>query len=1630
MNRPRILATGLAALFTLPGIVHAANRNWTGLGIPGDWNDPANWDTGVPTTLTGDNVFMHLTGTLTGVPITAESLRISVGTEAVPTSGFTFGAGVFNVNYIGVAEAHDGLNPTSNRFGRAFINSGTTINVGNFFVGEWDGGTGHVIQSGGDVNVSGQFRVGHWPQPGASDANAPSTYTMNGGTITVSGDPADPFNENLAGNVYLGIDSTGVLIVNNGVFTAKGIALDNRGATGGEDTLEVNGGLLNLGANGIASQNAGNPGTYEVKLGGGILRATASWSTSLETNLTSGGTGIIFDTNGNTITHSGAIIGAGGLTKIGTGTLVLSGANTFAGGISINGGTVQVGAGGTSGSLGSGLVTIGASGILSFQRTDTLAISGGITGAGQLSVVSGRLQVPSAAGTVNADVAATATLAAVGTLNNVTVAATGTIEAGIGGAGNLIVNSLALADSVVKLTVGTTSSKVTVNSAGGLVANGANTIQIALNNLAPGVYTLIDYAGTIGGAGAPSFSLVGLPSRAVGGLVHNTANTSLDLNITSIDFPKWTGATSAIWDGATQNWVLATGGTPTNYQAGDAVLFDDSATGFTTVDVSAAFSPSSVTFNNSTAKTYTLGGLGSIAGTTGLTKKGNGRVILATANTYTGVTDVQAGVLQVGDGITGSIGGTTVTVAAGAALELNVPAFGTFSAPTSGAGEVRTIGFNNFAIADNVLSGALALRIAGDIGQVITVGNQPLFTGPTVIATGTLRAGGATALGTGAAGTAVQAGATLDVNAFDMGAEEVRIIGSGVGGNGAIVNTGADAYMNVHKVVLTGNASVGGTARWDIRAGGIAGETLDLAGFKLTKVGGNQVSLVDVNSTNGDIEINAGTFSIENNSTVGGTGTITLNPGGTLGLWVNQPGKLTRNIVANGGAITELGSGAQTTVNSTVALLQDLTFNVNNGNTVYTQAGAVLEGGSAKNVTVNGAGRLVLTANNLWTGATNVNGILQVGNAGTTGTFGTGELNVNGTLVLARSDGFNLTQDLNAAAAAGTLILAGGGTVSLSSGTDIRVNQLHFGVNGLNDTIGGTLNIADGNIVSVQQAFIAGNSAGGGGPATGNINQTGGLLEVNAPNTDGRNFVLGHWPQGQSVYTQSGGVLNSPGISMAVSWDGTGAYQLSGGFANVLGLRFGHSAARTGVFNLTGGVLTLGGEGIWAENANNPTDINLGAGTIAAGAPLVPLRLPMELTGLGGPVTFDTNGNTFDMTGSFVGAGGFVKTGAGEMILNGGNSAVGPFVVNAGTVTALGAQTQNRVPDGATVQIKNGGTFQFGATNVTAFNANYIVEAGGTLIVGGGVEHIHVGTVNLLGGTWTTSPTAGQFDGENFFLHAGVTVGGTTPSLITQQGGNASDRGIGFAGTVTFNVGDVTGNAAADLVVSTELENDGAPGALVKTGSGTIDLSFANTYTGGTTISEGTVLVTNASGSGLGTGAVTVAAGARLGGSGTIGNAVDVLSVTVSGKLAPGNNSPGQLKLDLATGVLDLTTAIGPDASHAMEFELGGTVDSVKFLSGKLSIGAGTLEIDDFAFTVLPGLAIGTYTLFDGVSPIQGTLGAEVSGPLGGNFFGTLAFADGTNDLVLQVVPEPGATMALLGGLAVLASRRRRASGS
>ena len=1142
MKRPRILTVGIATILALPITVHAVERNWFANPGTSDWNDPANWDAnGVPVSGSGDNIYIHTPGSITGVAIDANLLYMAVGTAGDPLSGFTFGAGTYNIGTIFVGEGHIGnghssTGPINNTYGRAFINAGTTVNVSSFHLGEWDGGSGHVVQNGGALNITNQFRLGHWPQAGG----AHNSYTLNGGTVTVTGGPGNPLAEGQAGNVILGVDSSGTLTINGGTFNAHGLTMQTRTAIGGESKLQLNGGTLNIGVNGLVTSNPGVLGSYEVALKGGTVRATQNWSSNLEINLESGGTGVQFETNARTVTLSGNVIGAGSLTKVGAGTLRLSGTNNFAGGLNVNTGNVQIGIGGTTGTAGSGPVVVTSPGALSYNRTDSLTITNAVSGNGTLNVATGSLLLSNVSGSLNTSVITGATLGVAGALGPVFASGGSTLQAGVGGTGNFTASALNLFGATLRVSAGTSNTSFNVTNAGGLFATGANTIQISPVNLTVGTYTVVDYAGAIGGGGFAGFSLAPLPARTIGSLVDNAPNTSIDLNISAIDYPKWTGATDDLWDSTTPNWELVIGGGPTTYLNLDAVLFDDSATGSGTVDLTATFTPSSVVFDNS-ALPYIVIGTGGLSGAMELTKRGTGRTTIANTgvNDYTGSTTVQAGTLQIGDGSAGSLGtDTTVTVAGAGTVELDLPAGATYGTRTSGSGTVRTIGFNNVTIGADVLSGGLLLELAGI--STVNVNNQPAFDGAIVVTDGTLRALGTQALGT-TTGNTVISGGTLDVNALDLGGEHVFVQGVGVAGAGAIVNNGGDTVFNLHRVTLTGDATFGGTGRWDMRTTGITGELLDLGGYTLTKVGPNQVSLVNVNATEGNINIKEGVFSIEADSQVQGAGTITLNSGGRLGLWVNQPGRLTRQIVANGGGIIELGSGALTTVDSPISMQANLAIDVGGGTTVLNYVGDIVESGGPFTLNKDGDARLVLLGNNVWTGGFNVNaGVLQVGNGGTAGTLGTGESTVNAALVFAKSSTSTIDGDINPGGPAGTLVLAADGGVTLASGTDVKVSSLQFGVNGQDNTLGGTLYVGADNSVLVQDSVVIGNTAGGGALSHGIIIQTGGTVDVNAPNTDGRNFVLGHWNQGEGTYDLSAGTLNSPNISMAIAWDGTG----------------------------------------------------------------------------------------------------------------------------------------------------------------------------------------------------------------------------------------------------------------------------------------------------------------------------------------------------------------------------------------------------------------------------------------------------------------------------------------------------------
>jgi autotransporter-associated beta strand protein len=214
----------------------------------------------------------------------------------------------------------------------------------------------------------------------------------------------------------------------------------------------------------------------------------------------------------------------------------------------------------------------------------------------------------------------------------------------------------------------TTSPSVSLaplNVTGTLTFTGTPGVTIDPANMAGGTYPLLVCGGT-----APS----GTPAVTIGrGLTGNTSwsGNTLNLNVSGAStLPlKWV-LSSGTWNiGTTANWKDNTGAT-TNYldgvMTGDPVVFDDTYVGGNaTVTLNTTVKPFSVSAANSTYN-YILSGSGKITGPTGLTKSGSGNFTLATTNTYTGATVINAGTLTGETG--GSCNMSDVTVNSNGAL--------------------------------------------------------------------------------------------------------------------------------------------------------------------------------------------------------------------------------------------------------------------------------------------------------------------------------------------------------------------------------------------------------------------------------------------------------------------------------------------------------------------------------------------------------------------------------------------------------------------------------------------------------------------------------------------------------------------------------------------------------------------------------------------------------------------------------------------------------------------------------------------------------------------------------------------------------------------------------------------------
>ena len=238
----------------------------------------------------------------------------------------------------------------------------------------------------------------------------------------------------------------------------------------------------------------------------------------------------------------------------------------------------------------------------------------------------------------------------------------------------------------------------------------------------------------------------------------------------------------------------------------------------------------------------------------------------------------------------------------------------------------------------------------------------------------------------------------------------------------------------------------------------------------------------------------------------------------------------------------------------------------------------------------------------------------------------------------------------------------------------------------------------------------------------------------------------------------------------------------------------------------------------------------------------VPVNLVGTLTP--GKVTvYAPKDYVFGGSGSLAGTTMVVKAGTGTLTINTTNSYSGTTSVSDGTLILNGGLDQSPViiESRGTLQIGNGGTTgALGTNNVVnngmlVFNRSDAMTNGAAISGSGSLLKLAGGTLILTG----TNTYGGVTTISNGTLQVGA--GGTTGTLGTSNVVNI--------GTLTFNRSDAI---SYGVVIS-------GSGRLIQLGSGTLTLTRSNTFSGGTTISNGTLLVNNTTGSGTGTGAVTVA---------------------------------------------------------------------------------------------------------------------------------------------------------------------------
>ena len=1426
------------------------------------------------------NYTSSATQTNTGAILGTGALSISAGILTLPAAN-AYSGGTTNNGGVIVMQ-----NSSSLGTGNVIMNGGTVMFSTNGFAGYSLANSFFFTNTSTiDMNHStnSEGLVGAWSGNGTViisnlDWSVPG---INNNTLTIGGNSSSATMNAFSGKLVVapmnsdGLYPIGSLRFNNGT-TAYNFGSSNASFNLGTNVNDAI--TLTARDNGTNSLGELIGGPLSVLLGSRSTPGTTIWSVGgLNTTTTYAGTISNFST-----TNISA------LTKVGTGTLILTGTNNAGGGgangptgpILVSAGTLQIGDGNPDGSLSGGTVTISSGATLSFDRPDSystinsivnsgiLAVFGGgtntyssgtYTGNGSINVTNGYFVMASPVTTIgpvyvgsgatfdvsqDGSFVSVQSLAGSGTNNIIGGSLTaftvtgGIFPGGVSPAGSNTVGTLTIDGGLVE--GGNVNNQFVLSKPGGtndlLIVNGNLDVSSGIQNITlnefgggvvtPGTYPLILYTGTLTGD-ATHFSVAAFGFQATVTNITTTTPPEIAVIVTPALRPNynltWVGnGVNNDWDTLTPNeWV--NGGTNYVFQAGDSALFTDSGSANPPVNLQAPMYPTSLVVSN-TVKNYIFTGVGNIAGTTGLTKTNGGRLTLLTVNGYTGPTVIGGGVLELQ---TGAVSGLASPIGASSSNPTNLIFYGStlmYSGMDASNGMDHSMTFVN-GMTVNVTNATTAFTEYGLVtgsGGLTKVGNGTFvlqnvvtntYMGGTVISNGVLVLGDNIANWDGAGGSGV--GPITNSVTF-MGTNGTLQLYGWLGNSNYLT-----AFNNFYNPLVVPAGQIG---------------TLQLPG-------------------RGNPATGAGAGL---NSSLTGGGTINL-----VANYVRYP--LSGNWSAFSGLINVTGAGFP---NANANTIGAITANVDefriNNSFGYTNAAIYLAGDP--NGVFNSPQSTLLMCQTVGSGATidigELGGDLYTvigtgtGSAGTT-TWRVGWKSTTNTFYGTIEDDAQAGVGVTSITKVGTgeWILAGINTYSGSTSIS----------NGVLALILNPLTANDASIASSANIFIntnavldvtglhtpvltlnSGQSIGGSGTLNGSLSANSGVsLNPGSASATGALTIIGG-------LTELGGVNNNFQLSTVGNSDVIrvhGTLDVSSGPQNI------------NLSGLNGGTITAGIYPLFTYTSgfNGPIGnltVNFGAYAYSGILTNITTTTPPEIAVIvGAPSRSSTNlvwlgdgvANNWDTIGKDWVAGAtsysfqsgdsvtFNDRGAGNTNVTLQNTLYPTSLVVSNSTRESYTFTGNGGITGSLGLLKtNNGTLTILATNTYT----------GPTVIGGGT----ISVPYLPNGGLASPIGAAANSSANLLFYDGGTLAYTGPTAATDRGATLNGTGGIF-----------------DVINGTTLTLNGVftgSGALSLTDAGGLILTAANTYTGGTTVSNNTLTLQNAAAAG--TGPITLTSNATL----------------------------------------------------------------------------------------------------------------------------------------------------------------------